>query len=476
MGRAMAALPISPRHGRMLFEVLQQQPPPADEAGGRKGGEQAERALPYAIALAAALSLESPFIHARDGDGGEQQEEEEEDGEGGGGEQAAVGDGEAAAAARRRRKAVGAAQAALRCGDSDALSALKALCAYEAAGRSDAFCASARLQARGLREMSQLRRQLARTLQMQVAPSAGSALAARLQAEAAAAAGESGALRPPSSAVQALLRRAMAAGWADQVARRVRTAEHVRKALAEPGGRRHAVRYAAAGLAGEDAFLHPASSLHATAPEYVLYASLVRGAKRPYMACVTAVEAAWLAASASPLCALSAPLDEPPPFYRAATDAVMAWHSASYGPQGWPLPLSARPHSDARARAATFAAALLDGRVLAGLAPLAPLLAAQPALAARPEMRGVPRVGELVGALVAARVDSRASLAAAWRARPGLLQAELAAWLPRAKQPLLLERWPALLEECLRGGGDGGGVSGGGDAGGKRPKKAGRHR
>ena len=81
----MALFPISPRHARMLLEVvswqLQQQQQQLQEAEpgaeGRQAQEQAQRskagqvpggaraaqALPYALALAAALSVDSPFVH-----------------------------------------------------------------------------------------------------------------------------------------------------------------------------------------------------------------------------------------------------------------------------------------------------------------------------------------------------------------------------------------------------------------------------
>ena len=83
----MAAFPISPRHARMLLEVAawQQQQSHVQaggldrasallllqagtsQAGGGMGGPSAGRALkalPYAVALAAALSVESPFVQA----------------------------------------------------------------------------------------------------------------------------------------------------------------------------------------------------------------------------------------------------------------------------------------------------------------------------------------------------------------------------------------------------------------------------
>lgn len=80
-------------------------------------------------------------------------------------------------------------------------------------------------------------------------------------------------------------------------------------------------------------------------------------------------QAEWLPQSGSPLCQLSAPLAEPKPFYQAApSDAVLAWHEARYGRHEWPLPAVAAPHPDATERAAVFAAALLEGKVVPAMA------------------------------------------------------------------------------------------------------------
>ena len=186
LGAVMASFPISPRHSRMVLEVVswqrqqqQQQLQEEEEeeedkqagAADARGGKAAKKkqkqrqrregvqvqALPYAVALAAALSLESPFMHVEGVAEGEAegQEEGQEDGEGGG---------------KARRSAAAAAHARFRSEDGDALSVLRALCAYEAAcadgaGRrggplaaGELFCRCNFLHARHLREMSALRR------------------------------------------------------------------------------------------------------------------------------------------------------------------------------------------------------------------------------------------------------------------------------------------------------------------------------
>jgi hypothetical protein len=118
-------------------------------------------ALPYAVALAAALTAESPFVHtdnlAAAESSGQQQQPPGEAVDA----VAAAADAAEQEARRRKQQAASAAHAKFRGdGDGDALAVLRVLCAYEAAGQQQqsAFCAQNHLHARQLREMSQLRR------------------------------------------------------------------------------------------------------------------------------------------------------------------------------------------------------------------------------------------------------------------------------------------------------------------------------
>lgn len=86
-----------------------------------------------------------------------------------------------------------------------------------------------------------------------------------------------------------------------QVSRRVRSADYVRKLADEGKLARHATRYMPASIV-EEVYLHPRSCLASVAPEYVVYGDIIRTAKRPYMALVTAIEPHWLADCGSSLC------------------------------------------------------------------------------------------------------------------------------------------------------------------------------
>jgi hypothetical protein len=109
------------------------------------------------------------------------------------------------------------------------------------------------------------------------------------------------------------------------------------------------------------------------------------------------------------LCAsVSEPLPDPAPFYQPEVDAVLAYHDAAYSQHLWALPRLLLPHPDEATQAAVFAAALLSGRVLPVWGPLSQVLVAPAATAARPELRGMPRIGELVNALQRQQVRSLA--------------------------------------------------------------------
>jgi hypothetical protein len=76
----------------------------------------------------------------------------------------------------------------------------------------------------------------------------------------------------------------------------------------------------------------------------------------------------------------------------------------SFGRRQWQLPRCQRPHPEAAARAAAFAAALLAGHVIAAWQPLVPSLLDRPGSLAAAHARHVPRIAELLAALTAKRV------------------------------------------------------------------------
>lgn len=303
---------------------------------------------------------------------------------------------------------VHAAHRRLRCKSSDAISALNALLAFEACSseRAQAFCDASFLHIGNLREAAALHRQLHRVLSMPAARIAAGGVAPTLLntiREGLAKAAPRLAMQRPSDAQALVLRRCLAAGWPDQVARRMRSQTHLaaqsasvrhtifdslcchtccaqtlwrcrsfevtlaqRQWLAHPTlymqGKRRAVRYQACSQQ-EDVYVHPRSALQRAAPDFLLFQGLAASEKRTYISGATAVDPAWLPDVGGALATLSPPLREPPPAYQPRRDQVLAWHSVTYGVHSWDLPLHAgAPRTLRRVYIAWFSASTAQAR------------------------------------------------------------------------------------------------------------------
>lgn len=161
---------------------------------------------------------------------------------------------------------------------------------------------------------------------------------------------------------------------------------------------------------------------------------------------VTGVQANWLVSHAAPLCTFSKPVADPPPWYDAETDTVMCWVLPTFGPLRWELPPHAVPLKNSKARAAVFAAALLEGKVVPAFLSLLPYLAADPAIILKPESHGQVRVGELLHKLSA--VDTRQKLATAWQRDPSYLHPEILAWVQSKEQEKFKKAWGQAQQEA----------------------------
>ena len=433
MGRAMAKLPVSPRHSRMLLEILNSpdaregslaaSSPPTATSTGAPASTPIDVLVMFAVRLAAAMSLESPFMNTppavAQGAGGASNANGAAD---------ANGDPTNVNENRMRSR-----QSKLRVPDSDALSAMKALCAFEDDGGSGRFCEDNFLVFKHLREGLQLTRQLERILQSaDVGFFSGSAQ--RL----------TGSPKPRlSTGITVALKRAILAGWGDHISRRVRSAEYLAKKRLE-GSRTRAVRYETPAV-DEDVFLHPASALHSRCPEWLVYSDIIRTEKRAYMVGLTSIDPAWIQPAAPQLCSTSFDkMAGRPPMFNAKQDRVMAWHDCSYGrpPQQWELPRVLLPLADDdRERAAIFAIAILDGTVVPQMKRRAKELVAAPSTMVTPEMRVHRRAHMLIEALLSRRVFSKRELLGAWQRDQSYLRDEVAAWFQKRAAQAFAETW-----------------------------------
>ncbi|RRT37406.1 hypothetical protein B296_00058207 [Ensete ventricosum] len=424
MGRAMAQYPMSPRHSRMLLTIIK-------IMRNQKGYARANLVLGNAVAAAAALSFPNPFIIQFQGN---QRTNNDMDR----GETLDTKKDKEEKQRQKKLKAMAREAHARFCNpSSDALTIAYALWLFELEANPVIFCRDNSLHLKTMEEMSKLRKQLLQLVFHQSKFSEEFSwnhgtpedveLSWRTHSD----------KQPLLMTEEELIGQSICAGWADRVAKRIRT---VKNSL-ESETKVRSVRYQSSVM--EDiVYLHRRSSVSQAAPEFLVYTELLQ-MKRPYIYGVTTVKSDWLVKYASPLCTFSAPLTDPKPYYEPLSDQVLCWVSPTFGRHNWQLPLHSIPIKNDILRLSVFASALLEGNVLPCLRSVQKLLAAPPSIMLRPEALGQRRVGDLLNRLKVGSkiIDSRARLRDAWSKNPQFLRSEIQQWFQERFHNKFGELW-----------------------------------
>lgn len=436
IGEAMALYPISPRHSRMLLTIF-------ETVRNLEDWKGANLVLAFAIAIAAALSMDNPFLTQFSSDAVQGRQENEM---GANALNVKGTEEQEYLQIKKQREMANAAHKMFENVSSDALTVANALRSFEREGNPGDFCKSNSLHLKTMDEMSKLRKQLLQLVFNQK-------MEKKLNQHFTWAFGNLSDVelawrefidKPLTSTQEDILGQAICAGWADRVARRLRS--HMRiKALPE-GQRPKAVRYQACPVE-ENVFLHPASSVARLAPEFVVYNELIQ-TSRPYMRGVTSVKPTWLVLHARALCTFSRPLADPQPYYDCSLDEVFCWVSPTFGPHLWELPLDRSSMKSGIHRTAVFACALLQGKVLPCLKQVVNFLVADPLILLKPEAAAHKRVSNLLHRLSAGPVDSRIKLNSAWDADPKFLYFEILSWLQSKFHWKFEEIWQQMKHEA----------------------------
>ncbi|OWZ06755.1 ATP-dependent RNA helicase [Phytophthora megakarya] len=423
LGRSLVKFPVAARFAKMLLLA------------------QKLNLVEYTIAIVAGLSGHSPFIHALD-----RREKEkgvdEEDGDGKKSEMEEM-EKEWREAEEMRKHAQWIDQ------ESDVLSLLRAAGAYAYTGGSSQFCKDNHLHEKTMQNMLKLRQQLTRIVNKLYAEQEGYA-SIELKPK----------MPPPDLETQVVLRQIVAAGFLDQVAKRVPAGTITEGTKIE----RNCAYIAATGNVKEPVYIHPHSSVFtpnpSKLPQFVVYQHIMR-TTRAYMKMVTAIEPEWLAGIGknTPLCKYAPPLAEPAPFYHPDLDEVQCYAKAQYGIHQWSLPAMRivypdRDVSDSKdglgGKYRWFAKFLLDGQVITSLLPFSNALKEPSHTLIRKKFDK--KIQLLVAKLQQNRIASRRALVAKWMESDGklFLKTELQSWIKDSHQVAFSQSWGSLVKTAVQ--------------------------
>ncbi|CAI5741355.1 unnamed protein product [Peronospora destructor] len=421
LGRALVKFPVAARFAKMLLLA------------------QKLSVVEYTIAIVAGLSGHSPLIHALDRREKEKGAAAEEVGNEKKSELEEM-EKEWREAEEMRKHAQWVDQ------ESDVLSLLRAAGAYAYTGGSSQFCKDNHLHEKTMQNMLKLRQQLTRIVN-KLYTEEGGFTAVMLKPK----------MPPPDLETQSVLRQIVAAGFLDQVAKRVPAGTITEGTKIE----RNCAYVTASGSVREPVYIHPRSSVFTPnptkLPKFVVYQHIMR-TTRAYMKMVTAIEPQWLAGIGknTPLCKYAPPLTEPAPFYDTELDEVQCYAKAQYGIHQWSLPAMRTLYPDEVAsdglagKYRWFAKFLLDGQVITGLLPFSAALKEPSHTLIRKKFDK--RIQLLVAKLQRNGVASRRALVAKWSTSNGkfFLKTELQSWITDTHQAAFNQTWEFLVKAAVR--------------------------
>ncbi|CAI9781842.1 unnamed protein product [Fraxinus pennsylvanica] len=435
LGKAMARYPMSPRHSRMLLTVIQIMHEVKDYA-------RANLVLGYAVAAAAALSLSNPFIMLFEASHDDTDDLKQDYSE-------KIPDKEEKLRKKKLKETAKLSRAKFCNPTSDALTIAYVLQCFELSENPVEFCSDNGLHYKTMEEMSKLRKQLLQLVfssdcsdfQREFSWTHG------IMQDVESAWRVSFNKHPLLLNEEDILGRAICAGWADRVAKRIKGVS----VLSEGDRKVNAARYQAC-MVKETVFLHRCSSVSKSPPEFLVYSELL-STKRPYIHGATSVKSNWLVKYARSSCIFSAPLSDPKPYYDRVADQVFSWVAPTFRPHLWPLPLHGLPIKEDAIRVAVFAFSLLEGQVLPCLKAVRKFMAASPASILKPEASGLKRVGNLLNKLSTRGriVDSCAMLKKLWNDDPTELFSEIRDWFQEGFCNQFEELWTQMLREVQLG-------------------------
>lgn len=287
LGRAISSFPVAPRFGKML--ALSHQ----------------HNLLPYTACLVAALSVQEVLIEVTTGDEDEQIVKKSK-------------------WTARRKQWAGEGNSLL-LGDPCVL--LRAVGAAEYAhstGKLNEFCRDNGLRLKAIMEIRKLRIQLTNEINLNM-PDVELNVDPKL--------------KPPKDMHAKLLRQILLAGMADRVARLIPQEE-----IGDKEDRRK-FKYAYKRHDMEEpVFLHSASVLRSSRPEWVIYQEIYEiqngDTTKMFMRGVTAIDSDWLLIYAHSLCNIKSFKDAPPPRYNQTNGKIYCHCEATFGNSAWEIPVA----------------------------------------------------------------------------------------------------------------------------------------
>ncbi|UJR14756.1 hypothetical protein I4U23_001746 [Adineta vaga] len=386
LGRRMSAFPLNPRYSKMLVIAQENQV-----------------LLPYIIALVAALSVNEVLTngHVKIQKDNQEMNINLDD---------------------LRRQWIGQGEAHL---FGDMMVLLKAVGAIDHGNIKNelSVCTHYGLRPKAMTEIRKIRRQLIQIVKT-ILPETATILDARLV--------------PPNEQQICLLRKVLAAGMVDRLAKRMDGPVMIK-------GHKANNAYQTL-LLEEPVFIHPSSVLINDLPPFVCYQQL-HETKRIFIKDICAIQMDWIVQLNPHLCSFGPIEEDPSPRYDENQDKMVCCRKATIGQRvSWSLgPAIETSFSlDTIDRFRWFGKSFLDGIICPKLLQFHPALLCSSNAMVKSWASLMERTQKFLNALVAKQIDSRGQLKEVWSTEPKYLLDVYCNWLPESVHAQVRSIWPPL--------------------------------
>ena len=143
------------------------------------------------------------------------------------------------------------------------------------------------------------------------------------------------------------------------------------------------------------------------------------------------------------MCSMSAPIEDPLPWYDTSSDQLMCFAKPRFGVHMWELPIAPVPlPEDYKERYRIFARQLLEGKVVPALKQYVSELKAKPSAIMGRDAQ--PRVLSLVRAITEKRIDSLHALERVWAEDKNFLLDIYILWTASTRHKEIRKMWPPI--------------------------------
>ena len=182
--------------------------------------------------------------------------------------------------------------------------------------------------------------------------------------------------------------------------------------------------------------------LRAAQPRWIVYQEAFESNEKIYLRGITAIDPSWIPLVIPNQCHFGPPLESPAPYYDSESGLLHCSVKATYGKQGWELPISVIEYPSSLNKYKLLAQCFLNGEIFSQLKEWKSQLLSLPTIMTKSWARLQPRTQTLLQAIAGKGLEKKSDFERIWESDPEYLLKEYLEWTPLDLHLKVKSHWP----------------------------------